>query len=111
MKKALFLMLSLVFVATGAFASEKVGADAMRAQHREEMKKIKQEMREKRAANPGPKAPSKMQEFWRKEGERSGLAGSGNGAGNFIKNLNPMPFFKSQDEQYKARKVSATQVK
>ena len=106
MKKRFILTLSFIFATTGAFAVEKIGPDAARAQHREEMKKIKAEMRQKKEANPQTaKTSSKMDEFWSREKQRSGFGGAGDRMGSWMKNLNPMPFFKNQDEQYKARKT------
>ena len=43
--------------------------------------------------------------FWEKEAERSGFSQLNNRA-SFLSYLNPMPFFKTQDEQYKARKAA-----
>ena len=104
MKKAVILSLS-IFICASALAAE--GPEAERQQHREEMKKIKQEMRQKRQAIPASaKVPTQMDRFWQKEGERSGLGNTGERMGNWLKNLNPMPFFKNQDEQYKARKAA-----
>ena len=105
MKKVIALLSLSVFVCASALAAE--GPEAERQQHREEMKKIKQEMRQKRQANPASaKVPTKMDRFWQKEGERSGLGNTGGRMGHWFKNLNPMPFFKNQDEQYKARKAA-----
>ena len=106
MKKGIAFLSLFIFIGTTAFAAE--GPDAARRQHREEMKKIKQEMREHRKETEAvKKEPSKMEQFWKKEGERSGLSGSGNKMGGWFKNLNPMPFFKNQGEQYNARKAAA----
>ena len=107
MKKAVALLSLSVFVCTIAFAENMDGPDAARKMHREEMKKVKQEMRANRPAKETPKEPTKMDKFWQKEGERSGLGNTGERAGNWVKNLNPMPFFKNQEEQYKARKAAA----
>ena len=104
MKRIIALLTLVIFISATAFAAE--GPDAAHQQHREEMKKIKQEMRQNRKANPEPKAPSKMDQFWKKEGERSGLGNTGGSMGAWAKNLNPMPFFKNQNEQYKARKAA-----
>ncbi len=103
MKKAFYLTLSLLFAVSAAFAAEPVGTDAERAAHREEMKAIKAEQRanHKKDAKPADAKPG----FWQKEADRSGLGRMSN-AGSFLQNLNPMPFFKSQDEQYKARKAA-----
>ncbi|OIO36112.1 MAG: hypothetical protein AUJ72_06135 [Candidatus Omnitrophica bacterium CG1_02_46_14] len=74
--------------------------------HFKEVKAVKEKQR---AAREATKASSSANEkkapgFWEKEGERSGLGGSGSRMGQFIKNLNPVPFFKEQREKYDARK-------
>ena len=102
MKKSAILVLSLLVLSTQVFAAE--GPDAARAAHRQEMKVIKQGQRE--ARKNAPKAPrGESNSFWSKEGERSGLNRM-KPSGEFLKNLNPMPFFKTQDEQYKELKAA-----
>ena len=73
-----------------------------------EVKAIKDKQREARAAvkTAAPSAEKKTPGFWEKEGERSGLGGSGNRFGSFVKDLNPVPFFKEQRERYDARKAA-----
>ena len=101
------VVLAVVMTAftASAFAAEKVGMDAQREAHRLEIKKIKEAQRETKKSAPAP-ASNGEKTFWEKEGERSGLGDSGNRMGSFLKNLNPMPFFKSQQEQYNARKTA-----
>ena len=98
MKKGIVLALSLLLiVAANAFAEHDANYEAM--------KKYKAEQREAKknaASNP---AASHEKTFWEKEGDRSGLGDSGNRMGGFLKNLNPVPFFKSQQEAYNARKA------
>ncbi len=77
--------------------------------HFKQMKELKDKQRvEREAAKTNAPAKSNGQPgFWDKEGERSGLGGSGSRMGNFVKNLNPVPFFKEQKERYDARKTGA----
>jgi len=76
--------------------------------HYQEMKALKDKQRAEREANrKNPPAVNKNS-FWHKEGERSGLGGTGEGFGAFVKKLNPVPFFKNQQEQYNARKTAGT---
>ena len=106
MKKAVALLSLSVFICSSVWAASP---DEERRQHRQDMKKVKQEMREKHEASPkSEKIPSKMDLFWKKEGERSGLGGTSGRVGSFLRNLNPMPFFKNQQEQYNARKTAGT---
>jgi hypothetical protein len=80
------------------------------------MKAVKDKQRAEREAHkagqtvPGapPKEESKMAKFWKKEGERSGLGNSGGRMGNWFKNMNPVPFFKDQEERYNSRKTQST---
>jgi hypothetical protein len=74
----------------------------------EEMKKIKQAQRDAREAEKsgtGPVAGKKEPGFWDREAERSGLSGAR--FGNFFKKLNPVPFFKEQQERYNERKAAS----
>lgn len=108
MKKRSVLILMLLFVASSASAeATKVGPDAARHARREELKAIKAQMKAKKAAHPQAPGQSKWEQFWAKEGERSGLSQSGNGVGQFMRNLNPAPFFKNQQERYNERKGKA----
>ena len=76
--------------------------------HFKEMKEIKEKQRQERETiKKSSPAKSNVPGFWEKEGERSGLTESGSGAGKFLKNLNPVPFFKEQKERYEARKAGA----
>lgn len=74
-----------------------------------EVKKIKEAQRARRELekNNPEIAASKEKTFWQKEGERSGLGGNGSRMNTFFRNLNPAPFFKSQQEKYNARKAAA----
>ena len=45
--------------------------------------------------------------FWEREGERSGLKDSTANWGNFWSNVNPVNFFKNQQDAYNARKGNA----
>jgi len=112
MRKLSVLFLFLIFASVNAFATP-VGYDAAREAHRQEMKDIKKKQREERqsgksasSAASGQKTPG----FWEKERERSGLGHMGNpgpAIENFLKNLNPAPFFKEQQDRYNARKTGA----
>ena len=96
MKKAVIMAFCLVFTST-AFAAERGS---------EEYKKISEYKKAQRAAKANPAASvSKEKGFWEKEGERSGLGGSGSRVGTFIGSLNPVPFLKDQNEKYKTRKT------
>ena len=102
MKKALVLMFAAVLAASTVWAADTASYA--------EMKKIKQAQREAREAQKSgsvQKPESKWAKFWKNEGERSGLGVSSSGASNVMAKLNPVPFFKSQKEQYDARKASA----
>ena len=105
MKKVIGLFLLTMFAASSAFALGE-GPDAARNAHRREMKAVKDAQREARknkpAVAPGDKKPS----LWEKEGVRSGLSETGAGINTFIKNLNPVPFFREQDRRYKERKAA-----
>ncbi len=101
MKKGIILAISLsVILAANAFAEK----DA----HYLEIKKYKDAQREAKKNAPASSSATHEKTFWEKEGERSGLGGSGNRMGSFVKNLNPVPFFKSQKEAYDARKAATT---
>ncbi|PIU40698.1 MAG: hypothetical protein COT00_00340 [Candidatus Omnitrophica bacterium CG07_land_8_20_14_0_80_50_8] len=81
--------------------------DEVKEAHFKAMKAIKDKQREARKTeNTTARAGEKQAPgFWEKEGERSGLGGSGSRAGQFIKNLNPVPFFKEQSQRYEERKA------
>ena len=49
-------------------------------------------------------ASEKVGNFWAREGERSGLKESTSNWGNFWTNVNPVNFFKNQQDSYNARK-------
>ena len=74
-----------------------------------EVKAIKEKQRQEREAmkTSAPSAEKKAPGFWEKEGERSGLGGGGSRTRQFLRNLNPVPFFKEQKEKYEARKAGA----
>ena len=107
MKKSWFVLLILLFAASTAFASAPQ-TDAEREAHRKEMKVIKEAQRAARQNNKAKPSETKKTEpgFWDKEAQRSGLSRMGN-VSNVLEGLNPMPFFKSQDEQYRARKAAS----
>ena len=97
----MMLVLSLVLMSSTAYAMDKEDA------RYQEMKKIKQEQREARAAKRSNPSTEKKNGFWQKEGERSGLSQSSTRIGGFFKKLNPAPFFKSKGEQYEARRANS----
>lgn len=108
MKKliALFLVMGFVGMCRPAFA---MTPEEEKKAHFDAMKAVKEKQRaeretEKKNDSSKPSGPHEKS-FWEKEGERSGLGGSGNRMGNIFKNLNPVPFFKDQEERYKARKA------
>ena len=109
MRKAMGWIVLSMFLSATAFAAKVDGPDTARHMHREEMKKIKTAQRAARKTEDRVKSsePSKWGRFWKKEGERSGLGNTGSGTGTFFKNLNPVPFFKKQEERYEARKSGA----
>lgn len=104
MKKAFALALFLaLFCGSFAFAAERGTAEYERLK---EYKRAQREEREAQKANPEAGA-RKGKSFWQKEGERSGLGGTGSRIRGIFKDLNPMPFLKEQQEKYNARKASA----
>ena len=112
MRKFVLTALVLMFFTALAFAGPpKVGPDAERQAHRQEMKAVKQAMREKKAAEVKAPPVKTGPTFWEKEGERSGLGTTGSNFGQFVRNLNPMPFFKTEQEKYEARKAAAAGAK
>ena len=103
MKKAILTALALTLVCTGAYADPKSDAET----RYKEVKARKDAQRVARHNKPAEQAPKKTEpNFWQKEGERSGISRIGGGP-NFLERLNPMPFFKSQDDQYRARKAAS----
>ena len=110
MKKAItgLFVLSMIISSCG-FSLAMTPEEAKEARFKE-VKAIKEKQRAEREAekkNPPASQKDGQPGFWEKEGERSGLGGSGNRAGAFFKNLNPVPFFKEQDDRYQARKTGA----
>ena len=107
MKKVTAIVLFLSFFAFHGILFAMTPEEAKEARFKE-VKAIKEKQRAEREAekkNPPASQKSGQPGFWEKEGERSGLGGSGNRAGTFFKNLNPVPFFKEQDDRYQARKT------
>ena len=106
MKKAVVLSLILSFACASAFA---LSPEEEKNARYEEMKKIKTAQREAREAGKETRKEGKAEKtrptFWDKEAERSGI--NRMSASNFFKNLNPAPFFKDQQEKYKARKAAS----
>ncbi|MBI3315483.1 MAG: hypothetical protein HYZ87_00710 [Candidatus Omnitrophica bacterium] len=106
MKKTMALVLSFMMISTYALAAVVDGSpDARRRARRSEVKVIKERMREERKS-AGPKGPSAWSSFWKKEGVRSGVSNTGTAVSDFAKKMNPAPFFKDQNEKYKARKAA-----
>lgn len=110
MKKTITIAVLLGLACATAYADTAavMGPDSMRQMHRQELiaeRKAKGDMPMKTApAQEGNKEPG----FWQKEGERSGMnRWSIGGAGNFVRSLNPVPFFQEQDKKYKERKAAA----
>jgi hypothetical protein len=107
MKKTAIFIICFIFTASlGAFAQDISSPDIERQEHRLEAKKVKAQQREARKSGPSA-ADKKWSDFWAKEGERSGLGNTGERMGKVLSNLNPAPFFKSQQAQYEARKAAA----
>mgnify|MGYP001591209862 CR=1 FL=1 len=106
MKKVVASVLFLSFFAFHGASFAVTPEEAKEARFKE-VKAIKEKQRlEREAEKKNPSVKEKGQPgFWEKEGERSGLGGSGTRTGNFLKNLNPVPFFKEQKEKYEARKA------
>ena len=103
---ALFLMIMILGVVLPVSAMSPQEQEKAR---RQEMKIIKDKQRAEKEARKLAKVEGKEgpheKSFWEKEGERSGFGNPGNGIGQFVKNLNPAPFFKDQEDKYKARKA------
>ncbi len=103
MKKQIIFTLFLSIVCSQALAAQ--GPDAAREAHRQEMTAIKKAQREGRKAQ-ATEAKNAAPGFWAREAERSGFS-SMRPTSTWAENLNPVPFFKSQDEQYKVRKAAS----
>lgn len=102
MKKIAMLLVLLALSAQ--YAGAEMSPDEARKAHREEMKTVKQTLRN----NPKPES-EKENTFWHREWKRSGFSERFNGESSksFVKNLNPVPFFKAQSEKYNERKAAA----
>ena len=107
MKKITAGILFLMCFAFHGISSAMTPEEAKQA-HFKDVKEIKEKQRQERKSvkNNPPTAKSNAPGFWEKEGERSGLGGSSSRMGTFLKNLNPVPFFKEQQERYEARKTA-----
>lgn len=100
MKKIVLALMALTFIATStALAMTPEEAREARRLELKEIKKAQRAAREQKKNVPQGEAKG----FWAKEADRSGLSSMKNPIG-VLPNLNPMPFFKQQQEQYKARK-------
>ena len=101
----ILLLMSFTFYGVSRAMTPEEAKEA----HFKEVKAIKDKQRQERGTTKTntPSAENKAPGFWEKEGERSGLGGSGSRFGAFVKNLNPVPFFKEQKEKYDARKTGA----
>jgi len=107
MKKIVVWTLFLGLVCASAFA---MNPEEAKKAHYQEMKKIKEQQRAGHEADKtGAPATATKKEpgFWEKEGERSGLGGNSSRFSTFFSNLNPVPFFKKQQEDYNARKAAS----
>ena len=98
------IVLALSLACANGFAAYETAEE--RETQRKEVKAVKDAQREARRNQP-KEAQTHVPGFWDKEAERSGFSRMGH-PGNFLVNLNPMPFFKSQDEQFRARKAAAS---
>ena len=107
MKKSVIVALLLSLACANAFAAYETVEE--REAHRKEVKAVKDAQREARKNQPKEAQPH-VPGFWDKEAERSGFSRMGH-PGNVLESLNPMPFFKSQDEQFRARKTAASEKK
>lgn len=108
MKKTIVFIICSIFVASlfPSVYAEEMTPEAAKKAHFAEMKKIKDAQRQARLNAPKPQGP-KGPTFWDKEGERSGFKQLGENIAGVGKNFNPVPFFKSQEEQYEARRAKA----
>ena len=108
MKKMTVGILLFMFFAFQGVSFAMTPEDVRQA-HFKEIKEIKEKQRQEKQAmkNNPPASVKKAPGFWEKEGERSGLGGTGSRTSQFFKNLNPVPFFKEQRERYDARKAGA----
>jgi len=106
MKKSMALALLLMFACASVFAMSP--QEEKKARYNE-IKKIKDAQRAERDAeegnNPSGVKGNREPGFWDREAERSGISGAR--MGNWFKNLNPVPFFKSKQDQYKERKAAS----
>lgn len=105
MKKTL-AMLSVLAIAFPAAAQARTytGPDAARHERRQAMIEERR-ARGEESSRTAPAAKAEGEGFWAREAKRSGV--SEWKPGNFIRNLNPAPFFKEQKERYEARKAQA----
>ena len=104
MKKSLLVVFVLVF-SLGPLGFAMTPDEARKA-HYEEVKKLRETQRQNRSTSVSTPGEHK-ETFWDREAKRAGFADTGNNVTTLIKNLNPVPFFKSQQERYEARRAAA----
>ncbi len=103
MNKTAILIIMILLLPPALMADTDNSPKAQEKAHWAEIKKIKDAKRQARLAAGKAGAKKKNDDFWDKEAKRSGFAETGESLGNFMRNLNPVPFFKSQQESYEAR--------
>jgi hypothetical protein len=99
MKKTIGLFVAVLFLTTSfgvAMAAQRGTPEY------EKLKEYKKAQRAKKESAPATK--SAVSEFWKKEGDRSGLSQTGSTISTFFQNLNPTPFLNEKEKQYNARK-------
>ncbi len=92
-----FVFVLFLFQGAGVVLAAQPGTPEYEA-----IKAYKKQKREQKATSPA--TASAVSEFWKKEGERSGLSHTGSNLSTFVKSLNPAPFLKQKEEAYNARK-------
>src|SRR3989338_4182180 len=98
-RSAAMMLVALMACATSAYAVDRTDP------RYQEIKALKEKQRAEKEARKNNPPPVNENSFWHREGVRSGLGDTGNRAGSFLKNLNPVPFFKRQQEKYNERKA------
>ena len=102
MKKMAMGILAFSLMAGSAWALSPAEAEKERYEQVKAVKKAQREAREKKKNVPQGEAHG----FWKREAERSGFSQMKNPL-NSVGSLNPMPFLKRKNAEYKARQAAA----
>lgn len=108
MKKLSMILAAALLVSAPAFAVSPEEAQQAKYQEMVKIKQAQREAKEARKQGLAGGAIEKKETFWDREGKRSGFDRfNGQGVGNVFKNMNPVPFFKDQQDRYQARKTAS----